>query len=115
LHDEIDTFLADNLSIDAIIQSAEAGDLTRLDNVNHITDTELVTTRRAHVPLDAAQRMIDAIVAGHDITGKHIGAYVVNKVIAGVNDIYVKIGCHVFALKKTIEQINSFKYLQGQV
>jgi hypothetical protein len=114
LHDEIDTFLADNLSIDAIIQSAEAGDFSRIDNVNHITDTELVTNRHAHVPIDAAQRMIEAIVAGHDITGKHIGSYVVNKVIAGINDTYVKVGCHVFALKKTIEQINTFKYLQGQ-
>jgi hypothetical protein len=107
LHEEINTFLANNLSIDSIVQLAEAGDTSRLDNVNHITDKELITTRHAHVPLDAAQRMIDAIVAGHDITGKHIGSYIVNKVIAGINDTYVKVGCHVFALKRTINQINS--------
>jgi heme oxygenase len=107
LHNEIDVFIDDEFSYDIIIQSAEQGDISRLDYISRVDGTDLITQRNARVPADLANQMIQAIIKGLDVCGKHIGPYTVNAVTKGEQDTYVKIGCHLFALNRTQSQINS--------
>jgi hypothetical protein len=107
IHNEIDVFIDDNYDIEIIIQAAESGDVSRLDYISKVDGTDLITQRNARVPANAANQMIQAIIQGFDVCGKHIGPYTINTVTKGKQDTYVKIGCHLFALNRTQSQINS--------
>lgn len=107
LYYEIDIFIENNFSQKMAIELAEAGDYSKLDSIKAITDTEVITSRNARVPVDKAKKLLRAVCMGLKVKGQKIGAYTVNKVKVKPNDTYIKIGCHLFSIKQTQLQLTA--------
>ena len=104
LETEIGDFIDMEFGIEMAVEKAERGNHDKL-NTFRIQDDTIITNMNAIVKLDAAIALIKAIVIGADVVDKKIGAFKVNKVVKKENDTYVKIGCHLFSIKQSLQSL----------
>jgi len=102
---EVRQFIDEEYGIDLAIEKAEAGDRACLDTILMVSTNYLRTSRNAVVPKVEALHMLEEIDKGTNIEGQHIGPYTVNRLVRKPDDIYVKIGCHLFSVAQTKEAL----------
>lgn len=102
---EIEQFINEEFGIELIIAAAEKGDYSKLNTIVEIKNAYVLTNLKAKVPLKAVKQILKTLKKGSDVIGQSIGNFTINDTVRGMNDIYVKIGCHVFSLNQTLKQI----------
>ena len=99
LRDDIDDLIeSNNFILTDDINKIRVQTIVKIENGNLITD------RRATVPLVEARSALLKFMEGIDIVGDYIGEYRVSKIINIKDNILVRIGCH---LIKIDEQLKS--------
>jgi hypothetical protein len=108
---EIDDFVNQYFDIEIQIQKYLSGKRDAINFIKEIEGEKIVTNFGAKVLIKDAVKFIQAIKNKVNVIGQKIGPYTINKVLTEQSKTFVKIGCHIFNLESTENQLNELKLI----